>query len=85
MINWKKREHPISDNKLVLQCLIKTDRIIYVLMKLISLNVGLPRQVNFRGEVVNTGIFKGPVQGRVKLRKLNLDGDRQADSTVHGR
>src|SRR5574341_2686379 len=55
-----------------------------MLMKLISLNVGLPRQVNFRGEVVNAGIFKEPVQGRVKLRKLNLDGDRQADLTVHG-
>lgn len=53
-------------------------------MKLISLNVGLPRQVNFRGEVVNTGIFKEPVQHRVKLRTLNLDGDRQADLTVHG-
>jgi MOSC domain-containing protein YiiM len=53
-------------------------------MKLISLNVGLPRQVNFRGEVVNTGIFKEPIQRRVKLRKLNLDGDKQADLIVHG-
>jgi MOSC domain-containing protein YiiM len=55
-----------------------------MLMKLISLNVGLPRQINFRGEVVNTGIFKEPVQYRVKLRRLNLDGDKQADLTVHG-
>jgi len=53
-------------------------------MKLISLNVGLPRQVNFRGEVVNTGIFKEPVRHRLKLRTLNLDGDKQADLTVHG-
>ena len=53
-------------------------------MKLISLNIGLPRQVNFKGEVVNTGIFKEPIQRRVKLRKLNLDGDKQADLTVHG-
>lgn len=53
-------------------------------MKLISLNVGLPRQVNFRGEVVNTGIFKEPIQHRVKLRTLNIDGDKQADLTVHG-
>jgi len=53
-------------------------------MKLISLNVGLPRQVNFKGEVVNTGIFKEPIQRRVKLRKLNLDGDKQADLIVHG-
>ncbi|TLX66477.1 MAG: MOSC domain-containing protein [Thaumarchaeota archaeon] len=53
-------------------------------MKLISLNIGLPRQVNFKGEVVNTGIFKEPIQRRVKLRKLNLDGDKQADLIVHG-
>ena len=53
-------------------------------MKLLSLNVGLPRQVNFQNELVTTGIFKEPVRGRVRLRKLNLDGDKQADLTVHG-
>jgi len=53
-------------------------------MKLVSLNVGLPREVNWRGISVTTGIFKYPVGGRVPLRKLNLDGDRQADLTVHG-
>ena len=53
-------------------------------MKLISLNVGLPRQVGFQDGLVNTGIFKEPIRGRVRLRKLNLDGDRQADLTVHG-
>lgn len=53
-------------------------------LKLLSLNVGLPRQVNFQNELVTTGIFKEPVQGRVRLRKLNLDGDKQADLTVHG-
>jgi MOSC domain-containing protein YiiM len=53
-------------------------------MKLISLNVGLPRQVTFRGEVVYTGIFKEPIHHRVRLYKLNLDGDKQADLTVHG-
>src|SRR5882757_9510943 len=53
-------------------------------MKLVSLNVGLPREVNWRGMNVTTGIFKYPVGGRVPLRKLNLDGDRQADLTVHG-
>ena len=53
-------------------------------MKLLSLNVGLPRQVNFQNELVTTGIFKEPIKGRVKLRKLNLDGDKQADLTVHG-
>ena len=53
-------------------------------MKLISLNVGLPRQVTFRGELVTTGIFKEPIHHRTKLRELNLDGDKQADLTVHG-
>lgn len=53
-------------------------------MKIISLNVGLPRIVEFNGEPVTTGIFKEPVAGRVMLRTLNLDGDRQADLTVHG-
>jgi MOSC domain-containing protein YiiM len=53
-------------------------------MKIISLNVGRPRLVVWRGEPVSTGIFKEPVAGRVALRTLNLDGDRQADLTVHG-
>src|SRR5271165_493815 len=53
-------------------------------MKLVSLNTGLPREVLWHGQSVTTGIFKEPVQGRVALRKLNLDGDRQADLTVHG-
>ncbi|HEV7747728.1 MAG TPA: MOSC domain-containing protein [Pyrinomonadaceae bacterium] len=53
-------------------------------MKLISLNVGRPRIVMSNGEPVSTGIFKEPVQGPVMLRTLNLDGDRQADLSVHG-
>jgi MOSC domain-containing protein YiiM len=53
-------------------------------MKLISVNIGLPREVTWHGIAVTTGIFKQPVEGRVALRKLNLDGDRQADLTVHG-
>jgi MOSC domain-containing protein YiiM len=53
-------------------------------MKLVSVNTGLPREVKWHGRVVTTGIFKEPVAGRVALRKLNLDGDRQADLTVHG-
>jgi MOSC domain-containing protein YiiM len=53
-------------------------------MKLRSVNTGLPREVTWHGRSVTTGIFKQPVQGRVRLRKLNLDGDRQADLTVHG-
>jgi len=53
-------------------------------MKLLSVNVGLPREVSWKGKTVMTGIFKEPVQGRVVLRSLNLDGDAQADLTVHG-
>jgi len=53
-------------------------------MKLLSVNVGLPRELTWYGTKVTTGIFKQPVGGRVALRKLNLDGDRQADLTVHG-
>src|ERR1700745_105084 len=53
-------------------------------MKLASVNTGLPREVIWRGRTVSTGIYKEPVRGRVRLRKLNLDGDRQADLTVHG-
>ena len=53
-------------------------------MKLISVNVGRPRLVSYNGNPVSTGIFKEPVSGRVILRTLNLDGDRQADLSVHG-
>jgi MOSC domain-containing protein YiiM len=53
-------------------------------MKLISVNTGLPREVIWHGINVTTGIFKHPVEDRVAVRKLNLDGDRQADLTVHG-
>jgi len=53
-------------------------------MRLVSVNVGLPREVAWKGRIVSTGIFKEPVPGRVKLRTLNLDGDRQADLSVHG-
>ncbi len=53
-------------------------------MKIISLNVGLPRLVLRGDEPVSTGIFKEPVAGPVRVRTLNLDGDRQADLSVHG-
>ncbi|MDQ3872049.1 MAG: hypothetical protein M3258_00360 [Thermoproteota archaeon] len=42
------------------------------------------RGLNFDGPAVSTGIFKEPVKARIKLRKLNLDGDKQAGLTVHG-
>lgn len=53
-------------------------------MRLISVNVGLPREVIWHDRIVTTGIFKQPIAGRIPLHKLNLDGDRQADLTVHG-
>jgi len=53
-------------------------------MKIISLNIGLPREVIWHGRSVTTGIYKEPVSAQVALRKLNLEGDRQADLTVHG-
>ncbi len=53
-------------------------------MKLVSVNTGLPREVKWRGRIVTTGIFKQPIEGHVAVRNLNLDGDRQADLTVHG-
>lgn len=53
-------------------------------MKLISINVGLPRDVPWLGSVVRTSIWKAPVEGRVRVSKLNLDGDQQSDPSVHG-
>jgi MOSC domain-containing protein YiiM len=54
------------------------------MVRIISVNVALPRQVNWQNKIVTTGIFKEPIQGRIMLRTLNLDGDQQADLTVHG-
>ncbi|MFZ3266934.1 MAG: MOSC domain-containing protein [Terriglobales bacterium] len=53
-------------------------------MKIVSVNVGLPRLLSWQGQTFQTGIFKKPVSGRVMLRRTNLDGDRQADLSVHG-
>jgi MOSC domain-containing protein YiiM len=53
-------------------------------MRLLSVSVGRPRLVSGKGQMVSTAIFKAPVEGRVMVRALNLDGDRQADLTVHG-
>jgi len=53
-------------------------------MRVLSVNVGLPREVRWRGKLVTTGIYKQPVEGRLTVRTLNLDGDRQADLRVHG-
>ena len=53
-------------------------------MKLVSVNVGIPRDVLWKGMTVQTAIFKEPTQGPVMIDKLNLADDRQADLTVHG-
>src|SRR5438552_14961524 len=53
-------------------------------MKLISVNVGLPREIGVSGKTVRTSIWKNPVQGRVYVSTLNLDGDQQSDLSVHG-
>ena len=52
--------------------------------RLISVNVGLPKAVDTGMRVVETAIWKQPVEGRVRVRGVNLDGDRQADLSVHG-
>ena len=54
------------------------------MMKVICVSCGLPREVDWHGHTVTTSIYKEPVEGRIGLRKLNLDGDRQSDLTVHG-
>jgi MOSC domain-containing protein YiiM len=51
---------------------------------LISVNVGLPRDIEWQGKVVHTAIWKQPVPGRVMARRLNLDGDGQGDLAGHG-
>lgn len=53
-------------------------------MKILSVNVGMPRIVEYRGEPLATGIFKEPVSGKIAVREFNLDGDGQADLRVHG-
>ncbi len=53
-------------------------------MKLVAVNVGGPRDVEWRGRVVRTSIFKTPVAGRVRVSRLNVEGDQQSDLSVHG-
>src|SRR5579863_808351 len=52
--------------------------------RLLSINVGLPRDVAWRGEKVHTAIWKQPVQGRIAVRRLNVEGDGQGDLAGHG-
>ena len=53
-------------------------------MKLLSVNVSLPKQVPYQGKIITTGIFKEPVSDRVMVHALNIQGDGQADRKVHG-
>jgi len=52
--------------------------------KLLAVNVGLPVEIPWQGKVVRTAIWKRPVSGRIYARRLNLDGDGQADLEGHG-
>src|SRR6476620_2084764 len=52
--------------------------------RLLSVNVGLPRDIEWKGRTVHTAIWKEPVQGRCRVRRLNLDGDGQGDLAGHG-
>jgi MOSC domain-containing protein YiiM len=53
-------------------------------MKIVSMNVAQPREIEWKGMKFETGIFKEPLEHRAMMRQLNLDGDRQADLSVHG-
>src|ERR1700743_2811145 len=52
--------------------------------RLLSVNVGLPRDISWKGRTVHTGIWKDPVQGRCRVGRLNLEGDGQGDLHGHG-
>src|SRR5438093_2521529 len=53
-------------------------------MKIVSVNLGLPREFRYNNQTFMTAIFKTPAIGKVCVRRMNLEGDRQADLTVHG-
>jgi MOSC domain-containing protein YiiM len=57
---------------------------IVITMKILSVNVGRPRQIVSNGKSITTGIFKTPIHKRIKVSKLNIEGDGQADLSVHG-
>jgi MOSC domain-containing protein YiiM len=55
-----------------------------IAMKLLSVNVGLPREIEWKGKIVRTSIFKRRVERRARVSTLNVEGDQQSDLTVHG-
>ena len=56
----------------------------HMMSEVVSVNVGLPQDVAWRGRTVRTAVWKSPVTGRIFARRLNLDGDGQADLGAHG-
>ena len=56
----------------------------FLAMNVLSINVGLPREIQWQGKLVRTSIFKSPISSEVRVSKLNLEGDQQSDLTVHG-
>lgn len=52
--------------------------------RLLSVNVGMPKDVSWQGKTIHTGIYKEPVEGSVLVRRLNVDGDGQGDLNGHG-
>ena len=52
--------------------------------RLLSVNAGLPRDIEWQGKTVHTAVWKTPVQGRRMTRRLNIDGDGQGDLAGHG-
>src|ERR1700761_7422304 len=52
--------------------------------RLVSVNVGMPKDVQWRDRTVRTGVWKTPVEGPVMVRRLNIDGDGQGDLAGHG-
>ena len=53
-------------------------------MRLLSVNVGVPRRISWNGREVTTAIFKDPVQGPRRVGRINIEGDDQADRLAHG-
>jgi MOSC domain-containing protein YiiM len=75
--------HQNASRRLPMSTSARTRRAETQVMRLLSVNVGLPREVSWRGRAVSTAIFKSPVTGRRQVA-LNVDGDGQADLVGHG-
>jgi MOSC domain-containing protein YiiM len=80
---WKRgtKSNEIAE---IVRRFLTIEECLLVNMKLLSVNVGLPREIEWNGKVARTSIFKAPVAGRVRVAKLNIEGDQQSDLKVHG-